>query len=165
MADGALNQAQRDRLLKSMTEDVAHLVLRHNYQQTQAISLAQAEAVERASEYRRLMSIWHNQGRLNRELEFLPDDETLTARQAQGQSLTRPELAVLTSYAKAILKEDLAQSDIASDAYVSRFAHNAFPMPLREKYPEYINNHQLRRELLATEVANDLVYRMGSRLD
>lgn len=161
MADGALNQAQRDRLLKSMTEDVAHLVLRNNYQQTQAISLAQAEAVERASEYRRLMSIWHNQGRLNRELEFLPDDETLTARQAQGQSLTRPELAVLTSYAKAILKEDLAQSDIASDDYVSRFAHNAFPMPLREKYPEYINNHQLRRELVATQVTNDLVNRMG----
>src|SRR5690625_7942201 len=100
------------------------------------------------------MSIWHNQGRLNRELEFLPDDETLTARQAQGQSLTRPELAVLTSYAKAILKEDLAQSDIASDDYVSRFAHKAFPMSLRAKYSEYSNNYQQQRELLTCQGAN-----------
>lgn len=161
MTDGGLNQQQRDQLLKSMTEDVAQLVLSNNYQQTQAISLAQAEAVERSTEYRRLMSTWHSQGRLDRTLEFLPDDETLDARQAQGQSLTRPELAILTSYAKAILKEDLAQADIANDEYVARFAHNAFPKPLRESYPEYIDNHQLRGELVATQVANDLVNHMG----
>ena len=161
MDDGRLDQQQRDQLLRSMTDDVAQLVLSNNYQQTQAISLAQAEAVERSTEYRRLMNIWHNQGRLNRALEFLPDDETLDARQAQGQGLTRPELAILTSYAKANLKEDLAQADIASDEYVARFAHNAFPVPLRETYPEYIDNHQLRRELVATQVANDLVNHMG----
>lgn len=161
MIDGGLNQQQRDQLLKSMTENVAQLVLSNNYQQTQAISLVQTESLERNTEYRRLMSVWHNQGRLDRGLEFLPDDETLDARQAQGQGLTRPELAILTSYAKANLKEDLALANIASDDYMARFAHNAFPIPLRENYAKYIDTHQLRRELVATQVANDLVNHMG----
>jgi glutamate dehydrogenase len=161
MANGDLTEKQRNRLLEAMTENVARLVLSNNYHQTQAISLARTDALRRNAEYRRVMNIWHNQGLLDRELEFLPDDETLEERQAQGEGLTRPELAVLTSYAKVILKNDLAEADIASDDYVARFAYNAFPQKLRELYPEYIDNHHLRCELVATQVANDMVNHMG----
>ncbi|MDQ2075623.1 NAD-glutamate dehydrogenase [Marinimicrobium sp. ABcell2] len=161
MADGDLTEKQRNRLLESMTDNVARLVLSNNYHQTQAISLAQTDALKRNAEYRRVMNTWHSQGRLDRELEFLPDDETLDERYAQGQGLTRPELAILISYAKVILKNDLAEADIASDDYVARFAYNAFPEKLRQRYPEQIDTHHLRCELVATQVANDLVNHMG----
>jgi len=161
LSNGDLTQKQRNQRLETMTEEVAALVLDNNYRQTQAISLASSDAVRRNAEYRRVMSVWQSEGRLNRQLEFLPDEETLAERQAQGQGLTRPELAVLISYAKVILKNDLAEADLASDEYIARFAFRAFPEPLQKDYPEWINRHRLRQELVATQVANDLVNTMG----
>lgn len=161
MENGDLTEKQRNKFLASMTENVARLVLDNNYRQTQAISLAETDSLRRSAEYQRVMNTWQSQGRLDRQLEYLPEDEALAERQAQGQGLTRPELAILISYAKVILKNDLAEADIASDQYMARFAQYAFPDKVRKKYPDWIDRHRLKRELVATQVANDLVNNMG----
>jgi len=161
MESGDLTEKQRNERLVNMTDQVAELVLHNSYRQTQAISLAASDALTRSAEYRRVMIVWQSQGRLDRKLEALPDEESLAERQAQGQALTRPELAVLISYAKVILKNDLALANLHEDAYIARFAHRAFPEPLRRDYAQWIDRHKLQRELVATQVANELVNTMG----
>lgn len=161
VANGDLTEKQRNQLLVEMTDNVANLVLENNYRQTQAISVAQSEAVARNAEYRRFMSALQTAGRLNRKLEFLPGDDVLLERQAHGKGLTRPELAILISYAKAVLKEDLTVSDIADDEYIANFIEGAFPQKLCQLYPQVMRKHKLRREIVATQIANDLVNNMG----
>lgn len=161
VANGDLTQKQRNQLLAEMTDNVAQLVLHNNYRQTQAISIAQADALKRSAEYRRFMNKLQADGRLDRKLEFLPDDEALMERQSQGKGLTRPELAILISYAKATLKEDLANSDIADDPYVAHFIEGAFPEKICTHFREPLYRHRLRREIIATQIANDIVNNMG----
>jgi glutamate dehydrogenase len=161
VANGDLTRKQRNQLLADMTDDVAQLVLHNNYRQTQAITIAQAEALHRSAEYRRFINILQNQGRLDRKLEFLPDDDVLIERQAHEKSLTRPELAILVSYAKSALKEDLVSDDFADDPFVAGFIEGAFPQRICTEFSEPLYQHRLRREIIATQVANDLVNNMG----
>jgi glutamate dehydrogenase len=156
-----LTQKQRNKLLAEMTEDVAARVLGNNYLQTQAISIAQSQALQRMGEYRRFIQSLENEGRLDRQLESLPDDETLVERQANNQSLTRPELSVLVSYAKVMLKEALATKSLSQDPYVARALEHPFPDILAKKYRKPIYHHRLRKEIIATQVANDMVNNMG----
>ncbi len=158
---GDLTGKQRDSLLEEMTDSVARLVLQNNYRQTQAISLAELEASERNGEYRRLISNLESAGKLNRQLEFIPTDQELADRRVQGHGLTRPELAVLVSYSKAILKEELIASDLGIDPHLAAAVTTAFPARLLERYPEDVAEHRLRREIMCTQVANDIVNRVG----
>ncbi len=158
---GGLTEKQRNRLLASMTDTVAEMVLKNNYYQTQSISLAEKEALTRIGEYRRLIDSLESGGRLNRELEFIPTDEELADRAADGESLTRPELAVLNCYVKSQLKEELAVDEIADNSYLSSWVEKAFPKQLLKKYKTQIHNHILRKEIIATQLANDIVDNMG----
>jgi glutamate dehydrogenase len=152
---------QRNTLLASMTEEVAALVLANNYKQTQAISMAEQQARQAMGEYRRFITAMEASGKLNRALEFIPDDEQLADRSAQGRGLTRPELSVLISYSKADLKETLAGSSITEDGYIARELETAFPEPLVRDFGKQLLEHRLRREIIATQLANDLVNHMG----
>jgi len=159
---GDMTQKQRNTLLEVMTDDVAELVLANNYRQTQAISIAEREARSRAGEYRRVIRSLESQGRLDRELEFLPSDEALAERRVQGQGLTRPELSILISYTKAALKEDLIESDLGEDpSLIAAAVATAFPERLVREFATDIDEHRLRREILCTQVANDIVNRIG----
>jgi glutamate dehydrogenase len=113
------------------------------------------------TEYRRFISAMESSGKLSRSLEFIPDDEQLAERSARGLGLTRPELAILISYSKADLKEALVDSDVPEDSYLARELGTAFPAVLGKKYPAALTNHRLRREIIATQLANDLVNHMG----
>lgn len=159
--NGDLTQKQRNKLLVDMTEDVAALVLSNNYLQSQAISIAQSQALQRMGEYRRFIQSLENEGRLDRRLESLPDDETLVERQANNQSLTRPELSVLVSYAKVLLKEQLATKSLSRDPYIARALERPFPNALVKNYRKPVYEHRLRKEIIATQVANDMVNNMG----
>ncbi len=159
--NGDLTQKQRNSLLEKMTDTVAELVLYNNYKQTQAISLSEFEAASRVGEYRRFINQMVASKRLNRGLEFIPKDEQIIERQQMGKALTRPELSVLISYAKVELKELLADEQLTGESYVVREVESAFPMQLRKKYREQIYNHRLRKEIVATQVANDMVNHMG----
>ncbi len=161
MADQDITEKQRRLLLEEMTGDVAELVLANNYRQAQAISFTEAEVGRRMGEYRRYIRALESAGRLDRQLEFIPDDETLLERMAQGRALTRPELSILVSYTKAILKEEIAASRVPDDERMSRAVETAFPRKLRELYRDRIDRHRLRREIVATQIANDIVNRMG----
>lgn len=161
VAAGDMTHKQRNTLLASMTDAVSELVLANNYKQTQAISLAQHQAARSMAEYRRFISAMESVGKLSRSLEFIPEDDQLAERSAQGLGLTRPELSILISYSKGDLKQALAASHVPEDAYLARELDTAFPATLLKKHRQALSSHRLKREIIATQLANDLVNHMG----
>lgn len=162
VTDGDLSIEQRNEFLESMTDSVAGLVLHNNRRQTQAISLAMHRCDQQYAEYHRFMVWLEESGMLDRTLEFLPSDETLADRQNRGQTVwTRPELAVLVSYSKVMLKESLVEADLLGDKTLAATANSAFPVELVDRFSDEIDSHQLRNEIVATQLANDLVDRFG----
>ena len=161
MDAGDLTRKQRDKIFMDQTDAVADLVLKNNYNQTQAIALAHRDCRTRFDEYTRLIRDYEQQGKLNRRLEFLPEDEALQDRRSHNLGLTRPELAVLISYTKADMKEQLNIPSITGDEYIARIAATAFPDALVTKFAEPLKNHRLHREIIATQLANDMVNFMG----
>lgn len=161
VAEGDLTLKQRNQLLKEMTDEVAELVLQNNRDQALAISHAEHHCRQAPDAYIRLIHTLEQSGRLDRALEFLPDDAELDARKAQGELLTRPELSVLISYSKSRLKEALIESSLIDDEHIRATLLTAFPPKLRAAYPAALHQHRLRREILATQLANALVNQMG----
>jgi glutamate dehydrogenase len=156
---GDMTAKQRDRLLAEMTEEVGSLVLRNNILQAQAISLAEARPQEMLDSQAAFIRRLEAAGRLNRALEVLPDDEELAQRRQLGQGLLRPEIAVLISYAKMTLKEELMASALPDEPYLLDVLVKYFPRVLRSRFATQIKGHGLRREITATLVANSLVNR------
>ncbi|MBV4518640.1 NAD-glutamate dehydrogenase [Pseudomonas sp. SWRI74] len=158
---GDMTDKQRNQLLASMTDEVGNLVLGNNYKQTQALSLAARRALPRIAEYKRLMNDLEGRGKLDRAIEFLPNEEALNERIAEGHGLTRAELSVLISYSKIDLKEQLLGSLVPDDDYLTRDMETAFPPTLVSKFSEAMRRHRLKREIVSTQIANDLVNHMG----
>jgi len=156
-----LTTKQRNQLLVDMTDDVAELVLNNNYRQTQAISLAHYRCKTNFAEYWRTLSDWEVAGQIDRALEFLPDDDTLKERMKRDTGLTHPELAVLVSYAKILIKDAVLKTDAPEDLYVSRAIKGAFPERLLNDYPDQVAHHSLRREIITNQVVNEMVNLMG----
>ncbi|MGQ0675834.1 MAG: NAD-glutamate dehydrogenase, partial [Rhodospirillales bacterium] len=161
-AEGDMTMKQRDLLLAAMTDEVGRLVLRDNYEQSQALSVAELQGQAGIDQHGLMMRELERQGRLDRAIEFLPDDETLAQRQAQGLGLTRPELAVLLAYAKMALYDALLESDLPDDPALESELLGYFPKVLREKHHQQIGRHRLRREIIATVVTNQMVNHVGS---
>ncbi|MET0428622.1 MAG: NAD-glutamate dehydrogenase domain-containing protein, partial [Microvirga sp.] len=159
--DGRLSQEDRNALLVDMTDEVARLVLRNNYLQTLAISLSERRGVADLGFAQRLMHMLEHDGALNRTVEFLPDDATLTERGRRGEALTRPEIAVLLAYAKLSLHDELLDSAVPDDPYLGRELDRYFPGEMRERFPDAIAGHRLRREIIATQLANAIINRGG----
>ena len=156
-----MTRQRRDELLASMTDDVAELVLRNNYLQAQAISMSQVRSVERIDEMARLITKLEQSGLLNRQLEFLPDDTEIEDRRLRKQGFTRPELAVVLSYAKIDLYDGLIESGQSLEDFLVVDPLRYFPTVLRRRYFDYFAGHRLSRQILATLIANDLINRMG----
>ena len=157
VADGDMTEKQRNELLAEMTDDVARLVLRNNYRQTQAISLATSQASSMLGVHSRLIQHLEQTGRLRRELAALPSEEVI----AERGGLVAPELAVLLAYAKIELFDALVASDLPDDPYMANELVRYFPRVLSERFRERMDSHRLRRELIATYVTNSLVNRAG----
>jgi glutamate dehydrogenase len=136
-------------------------VLRDNYLQGEALSVAEARGVGVLDRQAAMIRDLEKAGRLDRALEFLPDDETLTSRAAARRGLTRPELAVLLAYAKMSLDHDLLVSDLPDLPELADDLRGYFPAVLRQRFAAQIAAHPLRREITATVVTNDLVNRAG----
>nr|WP_308427815.1 NAD-glutamate dehydrogenase [Lysobacter bugurensis] len=153
---------ERNTLLASMTDEVADLVLNDNYRQNQAISLMERMSVTRLGSKLHFIKSLEQQGLLDRQIEFLPSDAEIAERKTRGQGLTRPELSVLLSYAKLVLFQQLVDSDVPEDPYLSKELVRYFPVPLQEKYAKAMQGHRLKREIIATAVTNSMVNRMGA---
>ncbi|MCA1688484.1 MAG: NAD-glutamate dehydrogenase, partial [Actinobacteria bacterium] len=159
---GDMTEKQRNELLVEMTEEVAQLVLRDNYQQTQALSNAVAQAASMVDVHARYIRALEHAGKLNRELEFLPDEEALAERKSNDTGLTAPEFAILLAYTKITLYTELLESDVTEDPYLSGELERYFPTPLRERFRDRMREHRLRREITATHVTNSMVNRCGT---
>jgi glutamate dehydrogenase len=161
MREGRLSRADRNRLLAEMTEDVAALVLRNNYLQPLALSLAARRGMEDLGFEQRLMQTLETAGELDRAVEFLPDDMELAERRRRAQALTRPELSVLLAYAKLSLNHELLASDVPDDRYLGRELARYFPKLVADRFPDAIEHHRLRREIIVTQLANSIINRGG----
>jgi len=162
MRSGELDMEARNELLASMDDEVAGLVLHNNYLQTGSISMMEKFSGPRLGAKQHFIHVLEEQGLLDRELEFLPDDEELSERRERNESLTRPELSVLLSYSKIMLYQQLLASDVPEDNYLSQELIRYFPVPLQERFGHLMPEHRLRREIVATQVTNGLVNRMGA---
>jgi glutamate dehydrogenase len=162
IADGELTEKQRNALLAEMTDEVAQLVLRDNYFQTQALSVGGRIGARLLDQQQRFIRFLEKEGRLNRALEFLPSDEELGERRARGQALTGPEHAVLLAYSKMWLFDVLLASDLPEDPWIATALERYFPSLLRQRFGAYIGRHALRREIIATHVLNSMVNRVGA---
>ncbi len=162
VASGRLDRARRNQLLGEMTEEVEALVLRSNYLQTQALSMMESLTSTRLGAEAHFITMLEHQGLIDRDLEDLPDEEQLRDRVSRGLGLMRPELAVLFSFSKITLYQDLVASEVPEDPYLSRELEDYFPGPLREECSDLMPEHKLRREIIATRVTNNLVNRMGA---
>jgi glutamate dehydrogenase len=162
VAEGDLTEKQRNALLAEMTDEVAELVLRDNYQQTQAISISLTQAASMVDVHARYLRGLEQAGKLDLELESLPEDEALAERKAAGGGLTAPEFAILLSYTKVSLYEELLASNFPDDPYLADELESYFPVALRQRFRTRLARHPLRREIVAAQVTNSLVDRAGT---
>ncbi len=159
---GGMTEEERNLLLVQMTDEIAHLVLRNNYHQNRSLSIAKYQALGYHNLYKSFMEYAEKIGKLDREIEFLPSEKNLEARRLLNQGLTRPELATLAAYSRVLLKEAiLASQAIETHVYLEKYLYKAFPKPLKLKYQTELQQHPLRREIIATQLSNSLLSDMG----
>jgi glutamate dehydrogenase len=161
MRDGKLSGQQRNDLLSTMSDEVAELVLASNVKQNCSISLAVSESLKYLNLYQRYMTEQEEMGALTREVFDLPSDKVLMDRKSQGIGLTRPEVAVLMAHTKNQLKSYIVASELLDDPYLACYIELAFPRLLRTKYRSYMDQHKLSREIIATQLSNNVVNDMG----
>ncbi len=161
MRDDRLTRAKRNTLLASMTDEVAALVLRNNYEQSLSISLTEMQGAGNRTGLARLMTRLESDGHLNRKVEVLPNDQALSERYQSGKALTRPEIGVLLSYAKIVLFDEIIASELPDDPYLATTLRDYFPAKMHKAHANDINEHRLRREIIATVLANDVINRGG----
>ncbi len=161
VAAGDLTGDRRNSLLAEMTDEVAHLVLRDNYEQNVAL----ANAVQHSDSLLHVHEDWmkqlERQGVLNRELEGLPSSRQVRRRLERGGALTVPELSVLMSWTKIVLADELLASDLPDDPYCDVDLKGYFPEPVQREFLQQVREHPLRREIIVTQVVNDLVNGAG----
>ncbi|NGN68316.1 NAD-glutamate dehydrogenase [Streptomyces sp. A7024] len=162
VADGDMTVKQRNRLLAEMTDEVGALVLRNNYAQNTALGNAISQSPSLMHAHQRLMRKLSKEGRLNRSLEFLPNDKQVRDRLSNGQGLTQPELAVLLAYNKITMTEELIGTELPDDPYLEHLLFSYFPEPLRERFPDQIKTHALRREIITTVLVNETINTGGT---
>lgn len=158
---GHLTEKQRNALLVKMTDQVAALVLKDNYNQALILSYAAVGNIKEFSVYQNYIRDLEALGVIDRAVEFLPDDKKLLERKAASQDITRPEMAVLLAYTKIFIKNEILKSDLTEDPFLSHLLETAFPVELKKKYYKAMLEHRLRREIIATQLSNGIVNEMG----
>ena len=160
--DGGLSVPQRDALLDGMTDEVGTMVLRDNYRQNVVLGAAGAQAGDMMHVHARYLRKLEREGKIDRRLEYLPDEKAIAERRQAGQGLVSPEFAVVLAYSKLTLDQEILGSDLPDDPYLTQWLVEYFPTPLRERFREQMMRHPLRREIIATQVVNDVVNNSGT---
>ena len=157
IAHKKITRSERDKILIKMTREVSDIVLSDNYLQTQAISMAEMQAVEARDHHLGLIRTLERDGDLNRVIEFLPSDEKFAELAVNNQGLTRPEIATLMSYAKISLFEVLLRSKLLENPIFQPELEWGFPSLLRKDFAQEMQNHRLKREIIATVLSNAVI--------
>ena len=158
---GKLSLKKRNALLSSVTDEIASLVLNDNYQQALVMSFSAFHAKKNIGLHTSYIKELETFGVLNRQVEFLPDDKKLLERKAAGEGLTRPELATLLAYTKIHIKHEILKSKLPEDPYLGQILETAFPVSVRKKYKQAMKHHRLHRDIVATQLSNQVVNEMG----
>ena len=161
VANEDLTPKQRNLFLAEMTDEVAELVLGQSSRQILGISLARYRCENNLAEFWNCIVDWEAEGIINRKLTGLPDDDVLVDRQKKQQGLTRPELAVLASHSKLLLKGQLRGADVLDDEYLGQALLRAFPPAMTARYGEQMTQHPLKNDIIANQLTNEIVDRMG----
>lgn len=156
-----LTQQKRNKLLASLTEEVAYLVLDDNRAQALILSISADTAKKNIGVHIDYINHLESQGMLNRKVEFLPSEKELTERKLAGLGLTRPELAVLMAYTKIYIKQEILKSNLPEDDFINQIVVTAFPKSIQQKYLTSMHEHRLKRDIIATQLSNKVVNQMG----
>ncbi|GAA0509032.1 NAD-glutamate dehydrogenase [Paractinoplanes deccanensis] len=162
VTEGEMTLPERDELLAAMTDEVAALVLRDNYEQAQALGNARSQAHSLLPVHRRMLTWLEESGQLNRELEALPTDAELATRYENGEGLAAPEFAVLLAYVKIAAEREVLADELVDEAWTAGVLTRYFPTPLRERFAARMAGHRLRREIITTALVNEVVNRGGT---
>ncbi|CAN5883026.1 NAD-glutamate dehydrogenase [soil metagenome] len=158
---GEIGRAARDELMDGQADSVVDSILHDSYSQAQVLTIEEAVSADHMDAYEQLMVALEGQGMLDRALECLPSTQQLAERARAGMGLSRPELAVLLAYAKRSLVEALLSSGIGETADALEVLRHYFPGQVTERFDHLLGDHPLRRELVATKTANDVVDSQG----
>ncbi|MFE7468356.1 NAD-glutamate dehydrogenase [Streptomyces sp. NPDC057499] len=160
--DGDMTVKQRNKLLADMTDEIGRLVLRNNYAQNVALANGTFESASLLHAHQRFMRRLGRDGDLDRGLEFLPNDRQIRELLNGSKGLSQPELAVLLAYTKITAARELIRTSLPDDPRLQQLLHAYFPAQLREQFPEAVDGHALRREIITTVLVNDTVNSGGS---
>ncbi|GFQ83879.1 NAD-specific glutamate dehydrogenase [Trichonephila clavata] len=163
MKAGGISLEKRNEILASMVDEVASKVLEnHNKIETKALLLECLQAKERLEQHHRLLLSLEKSGLLNRSVEFLPTEEEIARMLTGAEGFSSPQLSVLMSYARTAIKNEIIHSDLSEKDLISHdYLLGYFPKKMVTKFKDFILKHQLRREIISTCIANDVVNRMG----
>src|SRR5947209_6220738 len=160
--DGAIPASARHQLLNEMTDEVAALVLRHNYRQDMALAVARTQAPSLLHVHARYLRKLIRDKRLSPEQDTVPDEREIAERRSSGGGLTSPELALLLAHTKISAAEDMLASSLPDDPYLRRVLDAYFPAPLRARFADRMTTHRLRREIITTSVVNEMIDTSGT---
>ncbi|BBY98053.1 NAD-glutamate dehydrogenase [Mycolicibacterium fallax] len=161
VTQGKVDPAERSALLESMTDEVGELVLEDNRAQNDLMGTSRAGAVSLLNVHARQIEELETRRDLNRELEALPSNKVIARRIENGQGLTSPELATLMAHVKLALKDDVLATELPDQEVFTARLPEYFPARLRDRFAAEIRNHQLRREIVATQLVNDVIDTAG----
>ncbi|HEX6888488.1 MAG TPA: NAD-glutamate dehydrogenase [Candidatus Nanopelagicales bacterium] len=161
IAAGELERSARDPLLQSMTDEVAGMVLRDNIDQNTLLTFERHQGAAMLPAQARVIRALERTAGLDRELEALPGDAAIDVLAAEGEGLTRPELAVLVAYTKLDLKAALLESRLPDEPFAEPWLRHYFPTVLGERFAEHLAEHPLRRQIITTGLVNEMVNRGG----
>jgi glutamate dehydrogenase len=162
VAAGTITRDERNELLVSVTEDVAALVLRDNYEQNVLLGMARKLSPQLVSVHHRLIQALEKSGELDRVIECLPSDAELAQREIDGVGLFSPENAVLAAYSKMTLTQHIEDSTLPDEPWFQRTLAEYFPRVIAERFADDLGNHPLHREIITTVVVNDMINRSGT---
>ncbi len=160
--DGVIPASGRHQLLNEMTDEVASLVLRHNYGQNMALAVARSQASSLLHVHARYLRKLVRDKRLNAEQDTLPDEREVAERRSSGGGLTNPELALLLAHTKISAAEDVLGSGLPDDRYLRRVLDAYFPAPMRARFADRMEAHPLRREIITTSAVNEMIDTSGT---
>ncbi|MDA0901921.1 MAG: NAD-glutamate dehydrogenase [Proteobacteria bacterium] len=164
VSSGKISLSERNKILESMTDNVAEHVLTDNRLQTQILTIENSKGHLALGDQAQFLKMMERSGLLNSKVEFLPNEKEIAKRQYEKKGMTRPELSVMLSYSKMDLYAKILDSGLTKDKYFQSYLHNYFPVQLQEKFAKEIDSHRLRDEVIATVICNKIVNRVGITL-
>jgi len=159
---GILTEQQTRDTLQSLTQPVVELVLRNSYDQACVISIDEQFSRKYPNDYIKSIEILENEVEaFNRKDFYIPKNENLSDIVDINGSIVRPVLGSLLSYCKIFIKKILLESTLIDEAFCQQYLYRYFPRSFVGAYEQQIAKHPLKREIIATLMADIVLNHQG----